>query len=123
MSEAAANLLPERFRHIPCEFIRFNAQSLASDVVSRLATDPPLGLVLLHLDSSDFPRVLATLRRVRRGLPDLSVVVARWGEHGLSTEERTHLISLGAQVMVTTPAELASWLSPRALDVAGVVTS
>lgn len=121
MSEAAASLMPDRFSQIPCEFVRFNAQSLASDVTTRLAESKPLGLVLLHLDPSDFPRVLATLRRVRRVLPDLPVLVARWGESPVASEERDQLATLGATAVLTAPSELAAWINPRAQAVARVV--
>ena len=121
MSEAVAGLLEDRFAAVPCEFIRFNAQSLASDVTARLLEVKPLGLVLLHLDPSDFPRVLATLRRVRRSLPEVAVGVARWGEAPVAGEERDQLAALGAAAVFTSPAELGAWLSPRAQAVARVI--
>ena len=118
MSECAASLLPNRFRQIPCELLLFNPQSLAADVVARLQAPSPLGLALLHLDPSDHARVTAILRRLRRALPELPVLVSRWGEYPLAEAEREELTGLGAAALASTPAELAAWLSPRALDVA-----
>ncbi|MFN0129813.1 MAG: AI-2E family transporter [Verrucomicrobiales bacterium] len=121
MSETAASMLPERLRQIPCSFLLFNAQSLASDVIGRLREAPPLGIALLHLHPTDFPRVTATLRRLRRALPDLPVIVARWGDQTLTASERDDLAGLGATAVVITPSELASWVGPRALSVARVL--
>lgn len=121
MSETAASMLPDRLHQIPCSFLLFNAQSLASDVISRLREAPPLGITLLHLHPTDFPRVTATLRRLRRALPDLPIIVARWGEQSLTPSEREELGGLGATAVVATPSELAAWAGPRALSVARVL--
>jgi hypothetical protein len=121
LTEAAASMLEGRLRHLPCQFELFTTQHLASDVVARLHARPPLGIVVLHLDPSDYPRVAATLRRLRRGLPDLPILVGRWGEHLLSPDEREELSGMGATVFVDAPSDLAAWISPRALDVAHVV--
>lgn len=123
MTEAAVSMLPHRLRHLHCTFLFFNTQTLASDAVARLKEAPPLAIALLHLDPTDFPRATATLRRLRRVLPDLPLIVGRWGEYPLTPAELQELDSLGAAATVASPADLAAWAGPRAISLARVLTA
>jgi hypothetical protein len=121
MSDAVAGMLPDRLRQVPCAIVLFNAQSLAADVLARIKEKPVLGVVLLHLDPSDYARATATLKRLRRALPDVPILVGRWGEQPLGEAERDELVAFGATAVVASPGELEAWVNPRALDVARLV--
>jgi len=116
-----AQPVPVRYKDLPCAFTLFTTQQLASDVLAALKDRAPLAIALLHLDPSDYARVTATLRRLRRALPEQPILVGRWGEHPLTNEEGAELATMGATAIVNHPGELGAWIAPRAIDVARVL--
>lgn len=123
LSEVIADLLPSRFSGIPTEFLSFKASTISTDVIQKLTEIQPLGICLIHLDASDFPRVLVTAKRLCKSMPSLAVMVARWGDRGITEAEQLKLQTVGVSKIVNDPADLRAWLLPQAVNRASVIES
>lgn len=99
------------------------AGSATADVVAHVRAARPAVVCLADLSPVAAARTRHLVKRLRQALPDLDVVVGRWGGAGVA-EEAQRLVEAGAAHVGASVDETRAWLLERlAQDTPGAVTT
>jgi AI-2E family transporter len=99
------------------------AGSAAADVVAHVRANRPAVVCLADLSPVAAARTRHLVKRLRQTVPDLDVIVGRWGGAGVA-DEAQRLVEAGAAHVGGSVEETRAWLLERlGQDAAGAVTT
>ncbi|MBA3311896.1 MAG: AI-2E family transporter [Planctomycetota bacterium] len=102
--EAAMAVLKQILSRDACRFEVLSRDMLLSEIVAEIRERKPTGLCLIGLPPGGLTHARSLCKRVKVLLPDLKIVVGRWGRP-LSEKYRTALRDQGASYIGHTPTE------------------
>ncbi|NOT27469.1 MAG: AI-2E family transporter [Acidobacteria bacterium] len=109
--EVALTMLAHALDDLPIVIEMTNARLLASDLVSLVRTQRVSVICLADLPPSPSSKSRYLVKRLRAALPDLRIVVGRWGPPAMADESTQALRDAGATLVTTTLAETRTYLS------------
>ncbi len=92
---------------------RTSAETLTSELVARIALDPPAILCIAALPPGGLAHARYLCKRLRERSPQLQILVGRWGGKRNSKLEREQLEDAGATFVTTSLAETCQLLMSR----------
>lgn len=88
-------------------------ESLTSEVVARVAIDPPAVLCIAAIPPGGVAHARYLCHKLKTVAPDLPLLIGRWGQHRIGQSDRVRLIEAGASSLTTTLVEARKWLDAR----------
>jgi predicted PurR-regulated permease PerM len=92
---------------------RTSVETLTSELVARIETDPPAIVYVAALPPRGLTHARYLCKRLHDGSPDLQIVVGRWGQTRNRKLEREQLEQAGASFVTTSLVETIQLLNSR----------
>lgn len=90
-------------------------ETLVSELVARLAEDPPATICIASLPPGGISHARYLCKRLREAAPGIPIIVGRWGPNGVSKLDRERLVQAGASSVTTTLLETRKLIEFRIL--------
>ena len=108
--ELALTMLAQALDDLPIVIEITNTRLLASELVALVRTQGVSVICLADLPPSPPSKSRYLVKRLHAALPDLRIVVGRWGPPALADESTQALRDAGATLVATTLAETRAYL-------------
>jgi len=109
----ALTMLQQSLGSVEWEIEQTAVETLTSELVARIAQDPPPILCIAALPPRGLSHARYLCKRLRDSSPELQIVVGRWGQKRNCKLEREQLEEAGATFVTTSLAETIQLLNSR----------
>ncbi len=98
-----------------CRLEVTSVETLVSEVVARIAEDPPVAICIASLPPGGLSHARYLSKRLREAAPQVQIIVGRWGPNGVSKLDRERLLAAGANSVTTSLLETQKLIESRLL--------
>jgi hypothetical protein len=102
--EAVLAVMSRLLKGSPCRFVPLSSSTLVSEVLDRIREERPRGICLLGLPPGGLTHARTLVKRLHAALPDLKIIVGRWGDT-LPEKHKKALLDAGASYVSRSVSE------------------
>jgi hypothetical protein len=102
--EAVLAVMSRLLKGTPCVFVPLSSSILISELLDRIREQRPRGICLLGLPPGGLTHARTLVKRLHTALPDLKIIVGRWGAT-LPEKHKQALLNAGATYVSRIPSE------------------